>query len=183
MAYYTGQLLLATPKLLDPNFLRGVVLVLDDDEDGALGVVLNRPSTLPLAAVLPSWSEAAAEPPMLFTGGPVSPDSAIAVGLRYGQGQVVGFRPLTGPFGLIDLDAEPDELVRGLAGLRVFSGYAGWGHDQLEDEIAEGSWYVVESMPDDLLHPQPDGLWRSVLRRQPGELAYVATYPDDPNLN
>lgn len=181
--YHTGQLLIATPKLLDPNFARGVVLLLDHDEDGALGVVINRPSSLPLSAVLPGWADAVAEPAMLFTGGPVAPESALALGLSYGAGPDQGFKRLIGEYGLVDLDAPPEALLPDLVGVRVFSGYSGWGSGQLEVEIEEGSWYVVPPVATDLLHPDPEALWRTVLRRQPGELAYVATFPDDPTMN
>ena len=66
---------------------------------------------------------------------------------------------------------------------RIFAGYAGWGEEQLEVEIREGSWFVVPSEPDDLFGQDPLGLWRRVLRRQPGELAWVSTQPADPTLN
>jgi putative transcriptional regulator len=183
MAYATGQLLLATPRLVDPNFARAVILVLDHDADGALGVVLNRPSGLPVRAVLPGWGEAVTEPQMLFAGGPVAPDSALAIALCIGIGPSTGFKRLVGDYGLVDLDSEPDAVLPDLAGVRIFSGYAGWGAGQLEDEIDEGSWYVVAATPSDVLNRQPDQLWRTVLRRQPGELAYVATYPNDPTMN
>jgi len=94
-----------------------------------------------------------------------------------------GFKPMVDGFGLVDLDADPDLVATGLVGMRVFSGYAGWGAGQLESEIEEGSWYVVSANATDLLHPVPEGLWRGVLRRQSGELAYVATFPDDPTQN
>jgi putative transcriptional regulator len=183
MAYHTGQLLIATPRLLDPNFHRSVILLLDHDVEGALGVVINRPSDLPLRAVLPPWAEAVTEPQMLFAGGPVSPDSALGVGLAIGAGPADGFKRLVGDVGLVDLDAEPDEVLPDLVGVRVFSGYAGWGEGQLENEIEDGSWYVVNAVSTDLLHPDPAGLWRSILRRQPGELAYVANFPIDPTMN
>jgi putative transcriptional regulator len=183
MAYHNGQLLIATPKLLDPNFHRVVILILDHDVEGALGVVINRPSELPLRAVLPPWAEAVTEPQMLFAGGPVAPDSALGVGLAIGAGPSDGFKRLVGDFGLVDLDSEPGEILPNLVGVRVFSGYAGWGGGQLEEEIEEGSWYVVNAVPTDLLHPDPEGLWRTILRRQPGELAYVANFPDDPTMN
>jgi putative transcriptional regulator len=183
MAYFNGQLLVATPRLIDPNFHRSVILLLDHDEEGALGVVINRPSELPLAEVLPAWADAVAEPRLLFSGGPVSPESALAVGLTYGDGPSDGFKHLIGQYGLVDLDALPETLIPALVGVRVFSGYAGWGAGQLELELAEGSWYVVAAQPGDLLAPDPAQLWRAVLRRQPGELAYVATFPDDPMMN
>jgi putative transcriptional regulator len=183
MVSHAGQLILATPRLLDPNFARAVILILDHDDDGALGVVLNRPSGLPVRAVLPSWAEAVSEPQMLFAGGPVAPDSALALALCIGVGPSAGFKRLVGDYGLVDLDSDPDTVLPDLAGVRIFSGYAGWGAGQLEEEIDEGSWYVVSPVPSDVLHRQPDQLWRAVLRRQPGELAYVANYPSDPTMN
>ncbi len=183
MAYHAGQLLIATPRLSDPNFARAVILVLDHDGDGALGVVINRPSELTLQAVLPPWAEAVSDPQMLFAGGPVSPESALGLALCRGSGPPDGFRRMVGDYGLVDLDQDPAFLLPDLVGVRVFSGYAGWGAGQLESEIDEGSWYVVSAQPADLLHPRPERLWRSVLRRQPGELAYVANFPSDPSLN
>ncbi|MGH3507318.1 MAG: YqgE/AlgH family protein [Nocardioidaceae bacterium] len=183
LASLGGRLLVATPLLEDPNFHRTVVLILDHDDDGALGVVLNRPSEIPVVAVLPDWTPAVPEPSQLFTGGPVSPQAAVAVGVRSDRTELAGFRHTTGDFGLVDLDADPEQLAPALVGIRVFAGYSGWGSDQLETEIAEGSWYVVSAEPRDVLHPEPESLWRSVLRRQPGELAYVATFPSDPVLN
>jgi putative transcriptional regulator len=179
----TGRLLVATPRLRHPSFYRAVLFVLDHDDDGALAVVINRPSQLPLSVVLPQWAEAVVEPPLLFSGGPVSEEAALALGLALGQGPPLGFKRLTGNYGLVDLDLLPDVLVDDLSGLRVFSGYAGWSEGQLEDELSDGSWYVVDALPSDVLSQEPDQLWRAVLRRQPGELAYVSTYPDDPTLN
>ena len=183
MLSYAGYLLVATPRLVDPNFARSVILVLDHDDDGALGVVINRPTELPLSAVLPGWGEAVVAPPLLFTGGPVSEESALAIGLAAGAGPGQAFKRLTGDFGLVDLDAEPYDVLDGLVGVRVFSGYAGWSPGQLEDEIAEGSWYIIEALATDVLDPRPGELWRTVLRRQPNEMAYLATLPEDPSLN
>ena len=179
-----GQLLVATPMLLDPNFAETVVLLLDADENGALGVVLNRPSTVPVAEVLEPWAEVVAEPVVLFRGGPVSTEGALAVGLlRSVDDAPVGFREVTDDLGVIDLDT-PVELVDGsLQGLRIYAGYAGWGAGQLEGEIEEGSWYVVPSMPPDCFRDDTHALWRDVLRRQPGELAWHSTRPLDPDLN
>ena len=139
-----GMLLVATPALLDPNFADTVVLLLDVDENGALGVVLNRPTAVPVAEVLADWRDVVAEPEVLFHGGPVSTEGALAVALLRGPDDVpVGFRQVEGNLGLVDLDT-PVELVDGsLEGLRIFAGYAGWGAEQLVDEIEEGSWYVV----------------------------------------
>lgn len=180
-----GRLLVASPQLLDPNFTRTVLLLLNHDEDGALGVVLNRPSTMSVAEVLPGWSSAVARPERLFGGGPVAGDSALAVAVPLGAGPQPssGFQPLSHGYGLVDLDASPQDLMPDLAGVRVFAGYAGWGADQLEGEIEEGSWFVVDARPADVLTEAPERLWRDVLRRQGCPLAYVATFPDDPTMN
>jgi putative transcriptional regulator len=179
-----GMLLVATPQLLDPNFIDTVVLMLDVDEGGALGVVLNRPSPIPVSDVLETWSEITSEPEVLFRGGPVSTEGALAVAmLRDGGDAPVGFREVDGLLGLVDLDT-PVELVSGtLAGMRIFAGYAGWGADQLAAEIDEGSWYVVPGEALDAFRLDPTELWRDVLRRQPGELAWHSTRPVDPELN
>ena len=186
-ALRAGQLLVATPALIDPNFDHCVVLLLDYDENGALGVVLNRPSPVPVGEILAEWSELADPPGVLFHGGPVSTDSALAVAtVPPGVGEAsepVGWRRLFGDTGIVDLDA-PTELVGpAVSGLRIFAGYAGWGTEQLESEIEEGSWYVVPSTPSDVFSTDPEGLWTRVLRRQPGELAWVSTRPLDPTLN
>jgi putative transcriptional regulator len=179
-----GMLLLATPALLDPNFADSVVLLLDVDDNGALGVVLNRPSGVPVDAVLEGWAGVVAEPGVLFQGGPVGTEGALAVALlRDPEDVPVGFRPVEGRLGLVDLDA-PVELLEGsLAGLRIFAGYAGWGAEQLDGEIEEGSWYVVPAETWDAFRDDTTDLWRDVLRRQPGELAWNSTRPADPDLN
>lgn len=179
-----GMLLVATPALLDPNFAETVVLLLDVDENGALGVVLNRPSGVPVSEVLAGWADVVAEPEVLFHGGPVSTEGALAVALLRDTDDVpVGFREVEGRLGLVDLDT-PVELVDGsLQGLRIFAGYAGWGAAQLDGEIEEGSWYVVPALAPDVFRTDPTDLLRDVLRRQPGELAWHSTRPADPDLN
>ena len=179
-----GVLLLATPVLLDPNFADTVVLMLDVGDEGALGVVLNRPTGLAVSEVLSDWGDVVAEPEVLFQGGPVETEGALAVALRSStDGEAVGFREVAGRLGLLDLDT-PVELVTGaLSGLRIFAGYAGWGSGQLEQEIAEGHWYVVPGRVEDVFRSDSRELWRDVLRRQPGELALHSTRPVDPDLN
>jgi len=185
----TGRLLVATPKLADPNFDRAVVLVLDHDEEGSLGVVLNRPTPVGVGDVLEAWAALAGVPRVIFQGGPVSLDSALGLAVvpgeprEGGDGDPLGWRRVHGAIGLIDLEAPPELLAAELGSLRIFAGYAGWGPGQLEKELVDGAWYVVESEPGDVSSPQPETMWRSVLRRQRNELAMVATYPDDPSLN
>ncbi|MFC4589273.1 YqgE/AlgH family protein [Sphaerisporangium corydalis] len=189
-AIYVGGLLVATPLLDDPNFRRGVVLILEHDEDGGtLGVMLNRPSEVTVTQVLPSWDALVTGPPVLFEGGPVQTDSALALASVPSGEEPLGWRRLhagssaVSKLGTVDLDAPPEILAGEITQMRIFAGYAGWTAGQLEAEIREGSWYVVEAEPGDTFDSLPTNLWRSVLRRQPGELAFVATCPDDPKLN
>jgi putative transcriptional regulator len=178
------MLLVASPALLDPNFADTVVLMLDVNDEGALGVVLNRPTGLAVSEVLGGWGEVVAEPEVLFQGGPVETDGALAVAmLGPAIENTVGFREVAGQLGLLDLDT-PVELVTGsLEGLRIFAGYAGWGIGQLQEEIDEGHWYVVPGRADDVFRSDATDLWRDVLRRQPGDLAMHSTRPVDPDLN
>jgi putative transcriptional regulator len=172
-----GSLLVASPLLLDPNFARTVVLMLQHDAEGSVGVVLNRPSDEPVERHLPEWAIRLEDPPVVFVGGPVEP--AVAIGV------IRADRPaeptaLNG-VGLIDLGEDP---AAGAAGpIRVFSGYSGWGPGQIETELAEGAWLVLEAMTGDVFTADPDDLWRAVLRRQGGRVAMLATYPVDPSLN
>lgn len=182
-AELAGRLLVAAPALVDPNFTRTVVLVLEHNDDGALGVVVNRATSVPVGEVLAAWSPLVSAPPVLFQGGPVALDSALGLGRADPGADPVGWRPLRGALGLVDLDTPTELMVDVLTGLRIFAGYAGWGDGQLEVEIEVGSWFVVDSSPDDAFTLAPDSLWRTVLRRQRGELALVSTFPDDPALN
>lgn len=184
----TGRLLVATPALADPNFDRAVVLLLDHDEKGSVGVVLNRPTPVDVGDILEGWAELAGEPGVVFQGGPVSLDSALGVAVIPGGGgsgerTPLGWRRVHGAIGVVDLEAPPELLAKALGSLRIFAGYSGWGPGQLEDELGDGAWYVVESEPGDVSSPAPERLWREVLRRQRSELAMVATYADDPSLN
>ncbi|GAA1923664.1 YqgE/AlgH family protein [Nocardioides hwasunensis] len=180
----SGMLLVAAPALQDPHFAETVVLLLDTNDEGALGVVLNRPSQVLVADVLEPWRDVVAEPEVLFRGGPVGTDGALAVArLRDAQDTPVGWRPVAGLVGMVDLDT-PTELVDGsLTAMRVFAGYAGWGAGQLEGEVERGDWYVVVAESSDAFRGDTTGLWRDVMRRQPGMLAWHANRPVDPDLN
>jgi putative transcriptional regulator len=180
----SGRLLVASPMLEDDNFRRTVILILDHGADGALGLVVNRPMQVDVSSVLPAWQPYTTAPGRLFQGGPVQLDSALGLVALPGNGQEpVGIRLLIGSIGLVDLDAPPEVIASGLAGLRIFAGYAGWGAGQLEREVGEGAWYVVDSEPRDAFSDNPERLWRDVLRRQRGRLSMLSTYPDDPTQN
>ena len=180
-----GRLLVATPLLTDPNFERTVVLMLEDNDEGALGLVLNRPSELEVEEPLPDWADLSAPPPVVFVGGPVSRSSVIALA-RVGDGPQPtedAWTSVLGPIGVLDLTADAALMHAVIDGVRVFAGYAGWGSDQLNGEIAEGAWFVVDALPTDATTDEPDELWRSVLARQPDRLRLFANYPPDPAVN
>lgn len=183
-----GALLIASPSLADPNFARTIVLLLDAGSDGALGVVLNRPTSLEVGEVLAGWEGVVAGPGVLFQGGPVETDSALAVASVAAEGagegdSPVGWRRVFDSTGVVDLDTPVEIVGSALSSLRIFAGYAGWSAGQLEAEIEEGAWFVVAAEPGDPFRDEVSGLWAEVLRRQGGTLAMLSTMPTEPELN
>ena len=180
----TGRLLVSSPELTDPNFDRSVVLLIAHSEEGALGVVLSRPSAIRVDEHLPDWATATAAPAVVHVGGPVSPTAVLALGVHRPAGPPpVGFEPVVGRIGVLDLALDAPDVVPDLEGLRVFAGYAGWGDGQLEGEMAVGAWWDVPARDADVLTGRPSSLWRTALRRQGGQLAWIANRPEDPTTN
>jgi putative transcriptional regulator len=177
-----GRLLVATPPLVDPNFDRSVVLMLEHGDEGALGIILNRPTDATLAAVLPEWHEHASAPGVVFSGGPVAPEAVIALA-RGGADRDSGWVSVLDEVGSVDVGRDPDDLGFRIDALRVFVGYAGWGPGQLEGEIEERAWFVVPTLASDPFSDRPEDLWREVLRRQRGRVAMFAHFPSDPMTN
>jgi putative transcriptional regulator len=181
-----AALLVASPRLGDPNFTRTVVLVLDHGDHGALGVVLNRPTSFDVAEVLEPWHPVAeaAPPATVFRGGPVSPDAVIGLARAAPGSDPAGrWHAVLGPVGTVDLAVAPDDQPVAVSGVRLFAGYAGWTSGQLEAEIEEGGWFVVGAEPGDVFTHVPERLWHDTLRRQSGELGLLAAYPLHPSLN
>lgn len=176
-----GRLLVASPSLLDPNFFRAVIFVMEDGDDGTLGVVLNRTTSEPVSAHLPRWAHLVTGMPIVFVGGPVQNEIAVAIAERP-QPEPESWSAALGDIGLLDLTTGSDD-VTSIDRLRIFSGYAGWEVGQLDAEIEEGSWFTLDAVADDVFTDDPEELWRVVLGRQPGSLAAYARYPDDPSLN
>jgi putative transcriptional regulator len=166
----------------DENFERTVILVLEHSDEGALGLVLNRPSGMEVGEPLPGWERMASTPPVVFVGGPVSPESAICLA-RVQDEDAEGWTGLVGGLGALDLTRDPDEAAAFVEAIRVFAGYAGWTGGQLESEIEAGGWFVVDAEEADAMTADPDDLWREVLRRQRGTLRLFADYPEDPTSN
>ena len=173
-----GQLLIAAPILADPNFRRSVVLVIEHSEEGALGVVLNRPTELPVAEAVPELADL--DDGWVYAGGPVQPQAVIALAEYAGpppDGAVCG---AIAPVGV---DSDMETLPAHVTRVRVYAGYSGWGEGQLEGEIVQASWFVVEAEPGDAWTREPSSLWRAVLRRQRGRVKLFADCPTDPTTN
>ena len=178
-----GRLLVSVPDMGDDNFDRTVVFVLEHDESGALGVVLNRPSDTAVEEHLPFLADAVATPAVFFVGGPVSVGGLLALGRVGAEMPLEHVTPVEGPVVAVDPGALVEQEVSGIDLLRLYTGYSGWAPGQLEAELAAGAWHVADAMPDDVLCSDPDGLWRSVMRRQGGRLLSQSLYPDDVRSN
>ena len=179
-----GRLLVAEPALQDPNFARTVVLVLEHNDDGAIGVVLNRPSEFDLGGALPNWAHLATPPAVVFVGGPVV-EEGTAICLARSRGPVAAevFKPVLEGVGTIDVNRAAAEAGSSIEEVRLYAGYAGWSGGQLEGEIEAGGWFVVDARPIDGFTTQPERLWKAVLGRQRGQLAWFVNFPPDVAMN
>jgi putative transcriptional regulator len=177
----TGQLLLASPTLRDPNFIRTVVLVSVHSEEGAMGVVLNRPSEVTVSEAVPQLEDAVAEEEPVYVGGPVQPSSIVFLA-EFLDPSPAGLLVL-GRIGFPAPDAGIEELTEATARRRVFAGYAGWGEGQLDAEVQEGDWIAHTALPEDVFTDLPEELWATVLTRKGGSYALIARMPADPSVN
>jgi len=174
-----GHLLLSAASLWDPNFRKTIVLIGHHDEDGAVGVVLNRSTDVSVAEAVPPLADLVPPDEPLFIGGPVQPEAAVVLA-DFADPSVAQILAL-GSIGFLPEEVDPDE-IGGIRRARVFSGYSGWGAGQLEAELEEGSWIVEPALPEDVF-ADPDQLWDRVLRRKGGEFAILRTMPVDPSQN
>ena len=184
-----GKLLVATPKLTDPNFQRTVLMILEHNKDGALGVILNRPSQFPVRRVISTWHKPVTNPKVVFVGGPVN--LSALVGLASLSGNVENtsnllndsWRQITGRIGTINLDSNPTSIPN-LAEVRIFAGHATWTPGQLEAEITANSWFVLNLALSDPFTAFPKELWWQVFARQKDTmLRQLRLYPSDLTAN
>jgi putative transcriptional regulator len=177
----TGQLLLASPALHDPNFSRTVVLISVHSEEGAMGVVLNRPSAVTVGDAVPQLERAVAEREPVYVGGPVQPSSIVFLA-EFVDPSPAGLL-VVGRIGFPTPDADIDELTEATARRRVFAGFAGWGEGQLDEELDHGDWIAQPALPEDVFTDVPAELWSRVLTRKGGSYALIARMPPDPSVN
>ncbi|HEX3452548.1 MAG TPA: YqgE/AlgH family protein [Solirubrobacteraceae bacterium] len=176
-----GQLLLASPALLDPNFERTVVLIAMHGVEGAMGVVLNRPSDSTVAVAAPQLEQAISDSEPIYVGGPVQPDSIVLLA-EFIDPAPAGVLVL-GRIGFPAPDADLDELAQATDRVRAFAGFAGWTEGQLEEEIDRGDWIAQPALPEDVFTDASDELWSRALTRMGGSYALLARMPRDPSVN
>ena len=174
-----GQLLVSAPSLHDPNFRKTVVLVAHHDEDGAMGLVLSRPSEVAAADAVPLLDGLPGAEGPVFVGGPVQPEAFMVLAEFEDADEAAA--PIMAGLGFMPADTEPDDLS--IKRMRLFAGYSGWGAGQLESELEEPAWIVVDAETDDAFAEDPDELWRTVLHRKGGPFSLMETMPFDPELN
>ena len=175
-----GNLLIAGPALVDPNFWRTVVLVGEHSDEGALGVILNRASEASVDEAAPELAVLVDDIGWMHVGGPVQP-AAIVVLADFAEPDRAGALVLDS-IGFLPAEVDPDTLGE-LHRARVYAGYAGWGPGQLDDELEEGSWIVEPALPEDVFTEDPDTLWSQVLKRKGGPFGVLALMPPDPSSN
>ena len=175
-----GQLLIASPALVDPNFARTVVLITEHGDDGAMGIVLNRPSDTEVVDVLPELAEIAVDEPV-FVGGPVQPEALVVLGEFTDPDKAAWI--VVADVGLVSASTEIEDLPAAVRRGRVYAGFSGWAPGQLEAELEEEAWIVEPPIPPELFPDDPATLWAGVLQRKGGQYALVARMPEDPRLN
>lgn len=181
-----GQLLVAAPGMLDQNFARSVILVIEHNEAMTFGVDLTRRSEIAVYNVMPDWLPAVAKPQALYIGGPLNQQSIVGLG-RTRQGVRIQehsqLKRLANRLVHIDLRSDPIDIMRLVDGMRLFAGYCEWAPGQLDEEIDRGDWYVVPALPGDVIMPGRVDLWGDVMRRQPMPLPLFSTYPAEVSEN
>ena len=182
VASLRGQLLVAGPTLLDPNFHRTVVLVCEHDDEGAMGLVLNRPSPILAQQAIPELTDALGTDDCLWLGGPVQTTSVVVLADFVDDGEEEAME-VAGQIGLVLPGSDLDAVAATVHRARAFLGYAGWGEGQLDGEVERDDWIVTDFDPGDAFTESPDALWKRVLNRKGGAYAFLSTMPPDPSLN
>jgi putative transcriptional regulator len=176
-----GRLLIASPALVDPNFARTVVLITEHAPEGAMGVVLNRPSEIEVGDVAPELADVVVTGEPVFIGGPVQPQ-ALVVLAEFSDSRAAAW-VIAEDVGFVAADTDYGDLADVVRRGRVYAGYSGWDAGQLEAELAEEAWIVEPPLPAELFPDDPLALWHDVLARKGGQFALISRMPEDPSLN
>lgn len=181
MASLRGKFLIASPALLDPNFARTVLLIAEHNADGAMGLVLNRPSDASVGEAVDELEAIVHAGSPVFTGGPVQTESVMVLAEFDDPDQAAAV--VLSDIGFLSAEADLADVAEQVRRTRVFAGHAGWGPGQLDAELAEGSWIVEDALEDDVFTEDPEELWAGVLARKGGGFALLARIPVDPSVN
>jgi putative transcriptional regulator len=181
MGFLHGQLLVASPAMADPNFARSVIAIANHDEDGALGIILNRPSETEVVEAVPELEGVVDDDEVVFVGGPVQPASIVVLA-EFEDPAEAAFL-VVGGIGLVSDRTGLERLGVATARRRVFAGYAGWGPGQLEQELEREDWILEAVQPQDVFDEEPGALWGRVLARKGGQFRLLARMPPDPSVN
>ncbi|MCY2961302.1 MAG: YqgE/AlgH family protein [Planctomycetota bacterium] len=181
-----GSLLAAAPSLRDENFMHTVVLMCAHGDEGAHGLVINRPSPITIDKLMPAHALLARQHNVVHAGGPVGLDTLQFV--HRVPGRIAGGVELSSG---IHLGGDIDQLAQFLEergesaaeDVRLILGYAGWGAGQLEEELAGGSWIPVSLQPEWVFAPDSQGVWRQVVRSLGGAAAGLEDLPPDVSWN
>src|SRR4051795_3246596 len=175
-----GKLLIASPTLFDPNFARTVVFITEHNDEGAMGIVLNRPYDSAVESVVPQLAEIAGGEPV-YVGGPVQPEALVLLA-DFSDPEAAAWI-VVADVGLASADVDLDELAEAVRRGRVYAGYSGWGPGQLDAEMEIDSWIVEAPLPKELFPHDPATLWSDVLARKGGQYTLIARMPEDPSQN
>src|SRR5437764_15061721 len=175
-----GKLLVASPSLVDPNFARTVVFITEHNDEGAMGIVLDRPSDTSVDSMVPELAEIAGGEP-IYVGGPVQPEALVLLA-EFSDPDPAAWI-VVADVGLAAADVDLDALAGPVRRGRVYAGYSGWGPGQLEAEMEVDSWIVEPPLPADLFPEDPSTLWSDVLARKGGQYSLIARMPTDPSVN
>lgn len=181
-----GSLLLASTELRGDIFQRTVIYLLEHDHRGTFGLVVNRPTKVPVSAAAADWEDFVADPPVVYNGGPVRKDGMLCLGLpREGAAEAEnsGFSVVAPDIAVVNLESDAKLTASGLEQVRIFAGYSGWAGGQLADEISRGSWYVAQGLPRDVFTSPATDLWAQVVRRHGARAGVLATHPIDTETN
>lgn len=175
-----GQLLISSGGLYDPNFRHTVVLIGEHNQEGALGVVLNRALDATVETAVPALKELVPPGTPLYQGGPVRPTSPVLLAelTRPDLADILVFASVGFLVGEVATEIE-EHIVRA----RVYAGYAGWGPGQLEAEMDARSWILDPAQADDVFTEAPELLWSRVLARKGPEYRMLSKMPFDPTMN
>ncbi len=167
-----GKLLVATRELGDPNFVHTVILLVDYDDKGVLGLILNRRTRVPLSQVLEGLKAARDRPDPVYLGGPVDKPAIFA--LLHSPAKVEGAQPVVDGVYLISTKALFEQTIAAQAdpkALHVYLGYAGWSNEQLRQEVELGSWFIFPADAKTVFDADPDSLWSRMIGKTELEIA------------